>query len=53
MPDFYLKIKEKLLDEQDKKGKVEKSFINEATKQVGGIINPQQTVGNLFLISLA
>eukprot|EP00343_Euplotes_focardii_P003201 CAMPEP_0205816660 /NCGR_PEP_ID=MMETSP0205-20121125/23110_1 /ASSEMBLY_ACC=CAM_ASM_000278 /TAXON_ID=36767 /ORGANISM="Euplotes focardii, Strain TN1" /LENGTH=47 /DNA_ID= /DNA_START= /DNA_END= /DNA_ORIENTATION= len=44
MPEKYIKIKKKLLDENKKAGQVEEKFINEATDEVGGMINPQQTV---------
>lgn len=45
MPEKYLQLKAKLVEEHKKTGKVEESFINEATKQVGGVVNPQQTIG--------
>jgi len=44
MPNKYLQVKEKIVKEYKKKGKVEESYINHVTKEVGGVINPQQTI---------
>jgi len=44
MPEKYLQLKDKIIQEHKKSGKVEETFINQATKEVGGVVNPQQTI---------
>ena len=45
MPDKFLLIKQKMIEENEKNGRVEEAFINKVTEEVGGVINPQQTCG--------